>query len=259
MRLVALYVDDLIFSGNNDEMIEEFKSTMTREFEMINLGLLKFFLGLEVKQGETSIFISQEKYAKEILKKYKLENCNPLSTPMEPGAKLSKYNEGKRVDANRYRSLVGSLRYLTYTRPDLSLSVGIISRFMEEPIYLHWKALKQVLRYIQGTVSLGLFYSKTEDYKLVGYSDNDWCGDIGNRKSTSGYVFFMGNTTLTWLSKKQPIVTLSTCEAEYVAASWCVCHAIWLRNLLSKMELKQRGATIIQVDNKSAIELARTQ
>ena len=137
MILVALYVDDLIFSGNNNEMIEEFKSTMTREFEMTNLGLLKFFLGLEVKQGETCIFISQEKYAKEILKKYKMKNCNPVSTPMEPGAKLSKYDEGERVDANRYRSLVGSLCNLTCTRLDLSLSVGIISRFMEEPIYSH--------------------------------------------------------------------------------------------------------------------------
>ena len=124
---------------------------------------------------------------------------------------------------------------------------------MKEPIYSHWKALKRVLRYVQGTMSLGLFYSKTEDYKLVGYSDSDWYGDIDDRKSTSGYVFFMGNTAFTWLSKKQPIVTLSTCEAEYVAASWCVCRAIWLRNLLSKEELKQRGATIIQVDNKSEI------
>ena len=137
MILVALYVNDLIFSGNNDEMIEEFKSIMTREFEMTDLDLLKFFLGLEVKQGETSIFISLEKYAKEILKKYKMKNCNPVSTPMEPGTKLSKYDEGERVDANRYRSLVGSLCYLTCTRPDLSLSVGIISRFMVEPIYSH--------------------------------------------------------------------------------------------------------------------------
>ena len=255
--LIAFYVDDLIFSDNNDEIIEEFKSMMTQEFEMADLGLLKFFLGFEVKQGETGIFISQETYAKEILKKYKMENCNPVSIPMELGAKLSKYDEGERVDANRYQSLVGSLRYLTCTRSYLSLSVGIISWFMKEQNYSHWKALNQVLWYIQGMVSLGLFYSKTEDYKLVGYSDSDWCGDIDDRKSTSGCVFFMGNTTFTWLSKKQPIVTLSTCEVEYVAASWYVCHAIWLRNLLSKMELKRQGATVIQVDNKSAIELAK--
>jgi hypothetical protein len=106
-------------------------------------------------------------------------------------------------------------------------------------------------------VSLGLSYSKAEDYKLFGYSDNDWCGDIDNQKSTLGYVFFMGNTTFTWLLKKQPIVTFSTCETEYVAASCCVCHAIWLRNLLSKMELKQLGATVILLDNKSVIKLAK--
>ena len=111
-----------------------------------------------------------------------MKNCNPVSIPVEPGAKLSKYDEGERVDTNRYRSLVGSLCYLTCTRPDLSLSVGIIRRLMEELIYAHWKALKQVPWYIQRMVSLGLFYSKTEDYKLVGYSDSDWCVDIDDRK-----------------------------------------------------------------------------
>ncbi|XP_050875617.1 secreted RxLR effector protein 161-like [Lathyrus oleraceus] len=151
-----------------------------------------------------------------------MEGCNPASTPMDPGTKLSKFDGGERVETGKYRSLVGSLRYLTCTRPDISLSVGIVSRFMEEPVYTHWKALKRILRYIQGTVSLGMFYSNSDKYKLVGYSDSDWCGDIDDRKSTSGYVFFMGNTAFTWLSKKQPIVTLSTCEAEYVAASWCV-------------------------------------
>ncbi|GMI94511.1 cysteine-rich RLK (RECEPTOR-like protein kinase) 8 [Hibiscus trionum] len=170
---------------------------MTREFEMTDLGLMKFFLGLEVRQVETCILVSQETYAKEILKKYKMANCNPVSTPMEPGAKLSKFDEGEHVDASRYQSLVGSLRYLTCTRPDLSLSVGIVSRFMEEPVHSHWKALKRILRYIQGTMSLGLFYSKAEDYKLVGYSDSDWCGDIDDRKSTSGYVFFMEDTAFT--------------------------------------------------------------
>ena len=118
MIFVALYVDDLIFLGNNDEMKEEFKGTMTREFEMTDLDLLKFFLGLEVK--ERRVFLYHRRHAKEILKKYKMENCNPVSIPMEPGAKLSKYDEGERVDGNRYRSLVESLRYLTCTRSYLS-------------------------------------------------------------------------------------------------------------------------------------------
>jgi hypothetical protein len=148
MLLVALYVDDLIFLGNNCQMIEEFKGTMTREFEMTDLGLMRFFLGLEVRQEETGIFISQETYAKEILKRFKMKDCNPVSTPMEPGSKLSKFDGGERVEASKFRSLVGSLRYLTCTRPDISLSVGIVSRFMEEPVYSHWKALKRILRYI---------------------------------------------------------------------------------------------------------------
>jgi len=141
MIFVALYVDDLIFMGNNNEIIEEFKGTMKREFEMTNLGLMNFFLGLEVIQKKTGI-VSQETYVKEILKMYKMENCNPVSIPMELGEKLSKFDGGERVNASRYKSLVGSLRYLTCTRLNLSLSVDIISRFMEELVYSHWKALK---------------------------------------------------------------------------------------------------------------------
>jgi len=128
---------------------------------------------------------------------------------------------------------------------------------MEESSYSHCKVLKRILRYIRGTISLGLYYTKSGNYQLVGYSDSDWCRDVDDRKNTFRYVFFMGHITFTWLSKKQSIVTLSTCEAEYVAASWCICHAVWLRNLLSKLEMKQEEGTIIRVDNKSAIELVK--
>lgn len=232
LLLVALYVDDLIFMGSNDKMVEDFKDAMMREFEMTDLGLMKYFLGLEIRQGKFGIFVSQEAYAKDILKKNKMEECKPVATPMELGMKLSRFEGGNQVNASNYRSLVGSLRYLTCTRPDIAYSVGIVSRYMEDPRHSHLKAIKRILRYIRGTESLGLLYSKANGFKLVGYSDSDWCGDVDDRKSTSGYVFYMGNTAFTWLSKKQPIVTLSTCEAEYVAASWCVCHTIWLRNLL---------------------------
>ena len=257
LLLVALYVDDLFFMGNNEEMIKEFKKEMTQEFEMTDLGLMRFFLGIEVKQEKSGIFISQEAYANAILKRFRMEHCNPVATPMELGTKLSKFEEGRSVEANLYQSLVGSLRYLTCTRPDIAYSVGVISRFMEDPKQTHWKAIKRILRYIQGTKTLGLFYSRTEDYKLQGYSDSDWCGDVDERKSTSGYLFFMGDTAFTWYSKKQPIVALSTCEAEYVAASYCVCHAIWLRRLLSELRIPQQRSTEVCIDNKSAIELAK--
>lgn len=257
LLFVALYVDDLIFIGNNKEMIKDFKKSMTREFEMTGLGLMKYFLGLEVRQGRSGIIVSQEAYAKDILKKNKMEECNPVATPMELGTKLSKFEGGDRVDVKKYQSLVGSLRYLTCTRPDIAYSVGIVIRFMKEPKYSHLKAIKRIFQYIRGTESLGLIYSETNEYKLVGYSDSNWCGDVDDRKSTLGYVFYMGDTSFTWLSKKQPIVTLSTCEAEYVVASWCVCHKIWLRNLLYKLKLQQYEATKIRVDNKSTIELAK--
>ncbi|KAM1182925.1 hypothetical protein ACFX19_001361 [Malus domestica] len=128
---------------------------------------------------------------------------------------------------------------------------------MENPTTTHLKTAKRILRYLKGTVNFGLFYSSSSNYKLVGYSDSDWAGDSDDRKSTTGFVFFMGDTAFTWMSKKQPIVTLSTCEAEYVVATSCVCHAIWLRNLLKELSIPQEELTEIYVDNKSAIALAK--
>jgi hypothetical protein len=210
-----------------------------------------------VKQEDQGILITQEGYAKELLKKFKMDDANPISTPMECGIKLSKHDEGEIVDPSLFKSLVGSLRYLTCTRPDILYAVGVVSRYMENPTTTHLKAAKRILRYIKGTTNLGLYYSVSDDYKLVGYSDSDWGGDVDDRKSTSGFVFYIGNTAFTWMSKKQPIVTLSTCEAEYVAATSCVCHAIWLRNMLKELNMPQKEPTKIFVDNKSAIALAK--
>ncbi|KAL5861181.1 hypothetical protein ACOSQ4_002477 [Xanthoceras sorbifolium] len=186
-----------------------------------------------------------------------MDDCKPINTPVECGIKLSKHDEGESIDPTFFKSLVGSLRYLTCTRPDILYAVGLVSRYMENPTTTHFKVAKRILRYIKGTIDFGLFYSVSNDYKLVGYSDSDWGGDIDDRKSTSGFVFFMGNTAFTWMSKKQPIVTLSTCEAEYVAATSSVCHVIWLRNLLKELGLPQEEPTEICVDNKSAIALAK--
>ncbi|KAH9670907.1 hypothetical protein KPL70_017154 [Citrus sinensis] len=161
------------------------------------------------------------------------------------------------IDPTFFKSLVGSLRYLTCTRPDNLYAVGLMSRYMENPKTTHFKATKRILRYIKGTTNFSLLYSFSNDYKPVGYSDSDWGGDIDDWKSTTGFVLFMGDTAFTWISKKQPIVTLSTCEAEYVAATSSVCHAIWLRNLLKELGLPQEEPTEICVDNKSAIALSK--
>ncbi|KAE8676644.1 hypothetical protein F3Y22_tig00111582pilonHSYRG00249 [Hibiscus syriacus] len=242
---------------NNPSMFNEFKDVMMKEFEMTDMGLMAYYLGIEVKQQNDGIFISQKSYAKEILKKFKMENCKPISTPAEYGIKMTKHEEGESVDPTFFKSLVGSIRYLTCTRPDILHAVGLVSRYMESPTTTHFKAAKRILRYLKGTIDFGLFYSVSNYYKLVGYSDSDWGGDIDNRRSTTGFVFFMGDIAFTWMSKKQPIVTLSTCEAEYVVATSCVCQAIWLRNLLKEIGLIQEEPTKVCVDNKSAIALSK--
>ncbi|KAG6409034.1 hypothetical protein SASPL_132064 [Salvia splendens] len=161
------------------------------------------------------------------------------------GSSYLRTTKEKRWIRHYYKSLVGSLRYLTCTMPDILYATGLVSRYMENPTTSHFKAAKRILRYLRGTIDYGLFYSQSNDYKLVGYSDSDWAGDNDDRKSTSGYVFYMGDTAFTWMSKKQPIVTLSTCEAEYVAATFSVCHAIWLMSLLSELGWPQKKPTTI--------------
>nr|GEY09874.1 retrovirus-related Pol polyprotein from transposon TNT 1-94 [Tanacetum cinerariifolium] len=243
--------------GNSQSMIDELKKSMTREFEMTDIGLMSYYLGIEVKQTNEGIFICQERYAKEILKRFGMEKCNPVGTPIEHKVKPSKHDGGKAVDSTLFKSLVGSLRYLTCTRPDILFVVRLISRFMEEPTTKHLKIAKRILRYIKGTVDYGMFYSTSEDFKLVGYSDSDWAGSKDDGRRTSGFLFFLGNNGFTWSSKKQPIVTLSSSEAEYIATTSCVCHAIWLRSMLKELHMEQEDATEIYVDNKSAIDLAK--
>lgn len=253
---VCLYVDDLIFTGNNPSMFEAFKQTMVQEFEMIDIGLMAHFLGIEVMQKEDGIFIFQTKYAKDILKRFGMETCNTVTTPVESGVELKKSEVGG-VDPTYFKSLVLSLRYLTCTRPDILYGVGLINRYMETPNQSHLNAAKRILRYVKGTISDGLFCTATEDFRLVGYSDSDWGRDLAERKSTTGFAFFIGGTTFTWSSKKQAIVTLSTCEAEYVAANSVVYHAIWLRNMLEHLGFPQEIPTEIYIDNRSAIALAK--
>ncbi|XP_050897081.1 secreted RxLR effector protein 161-like [Lathyrus oleraceus] len=186
-----------------------------------------------------------------------MDDANPVGTPMECGSKLSKHENGEIVDPTLYKSLVGSLRYLTSTRPNILYVVGVVSRYMEAPTTTHFKTAKRILRYIKGTTNFGLHYYSSNSYEIIGYSDSDLSGDLDDRKSTTGFVFFMGDIAFTWMSKKQPIVTLSTCEAEYVAATPCVYHAVWLRNLLKELKMSREDPVEICVDNKSTLALAK--
>jgi len=158
----------LLYTGNSSEMFKELKQSMFREFEMTNNGLMSYFLGIEVKQQHDGIFISQKKYMKEILEKFKMESCNSVSTPIETSIKLSKEGDDRVIEPTLYKSLVGSLRYLTITRPDIVYGVGLVSRYMEKPMQTHWLTAKRILRYIKGTMNLGLLYAYGDEAKLVG-------------------------------------------------------------------------------------------
>jgi hypothetical protein len=214
-RLVlGVYVDDLVITGSNRQEIMKFKDEM-KLFKMSDLGLLHYYLGIEVKQQQVGFALNQCSYAKKILEKAGMWGCNPCKTPMEPKMKLSKENASPLVDATFYRSLVGSLRYLINTRPDLAFSIGYVSRFMQEPHADHLAVVKHILRYIAGTYDWGLFYEKGkgEDPRLAGYSDSEWRGDVDGRKSTTELIFFLNNSVVCWQSMKQRIVAMSSCEA----------------------------------------------
>src|ERR1700733_10096268 len=255
--IVVLHVDDVIFTGNDDQLIKNFKSVMKEEFEMTDMGFLRYFLGIEVDQNEKGIFISQARYANEVLGRFNMQECKAAITPTVMGLKLSKEDSSKDFDPSLYKSIVGSLMYLTATRPDIMYAVSLISRFMERPKEAHWQAAKRILRYVKGTKRFGILYNVSEHSDLVGYTDSDWAGSVDDRKSTSGYVFHMGSGAISWASKKQSIVALSTAEAEYVAATAAACQSVWMRRMLRSLGQEQAKATVIFCDNSSAIALSK--
>ncbi|GAA0157678.1 transmembrane signal receptor [Lithospermum erythrorhizon] len=175
-------------------MFEDFKEVMTKEFEMTNIGEMSYFLGVEVKQAEDGIFMSQRKYAEQILSKFRMKDCKPVSTPAKTCMKLRVNSNKEFVNPTLFKSLLGSLRYLTFMGPDIIYALGLVSRYIETPKQDYFITAKRILRYIKGTLNDGLFYTHSKNAKLVGYSDNNYGGDIDDGKSTSGYAFHIGST-----------------------------------------------------------------
>ncbi|KAF3667798.1 putative ribonuclease H protein-like, partial [Capsicum annuum] len=209
--VVSIYVDDVLVTGSNTKNIEDFKQEMMQAFEMTDLGLMSYFLGMEIKQGQNEVFIYQKKYAKEILKKFHMEDCKEMSTPMNQKEKLSKNDGAEKVEETYFRGLVGCLMYLTATRPDILYVVSILSRFMHYASELHLKATRRLIRYIKGTINYGVKFQKNPNLKLLGYSDSDWAGSVDDMKSTSRYCFslapeyFLGaqRSRILWLNPLQ--------------------------------------------------------
>jgi hypothetical protein len=238
-------------------MFAEFKNSMLREFDMTDLRRMRFFLGIEVLQRSDGIYICQRKYALEVLKRFRIENINSVHNLIVQGCKLSEDENGVHVDETLFNQMVGCLMYLTATRPYLMFAVSLISRYMAKPTELHLMAAKRVLRYLKGTIGLGVLYKKGGCEGLVAYADSNYAGDIEDKKSTSGYAFMLGSGAVAWSSRKQPIVTLSTTEAEFVAAAVCASQAIWMKRIIEKLSLEDSKCTIIFCDNSSTIKLSK--
>ncbi|XP_013665384.1 secreted RxLR effector protein 161-like [Brassica napus] len=186
---------------------------------MSDLRLLTYYLGIEVCQEKGRITLSQERYAKKILCETGMGECNSVQTPMEFGLKLSRAEKEESIDAKDYRRKIGCLRYLLHTRPDLAFSVGLLSRYMHDPKHSHGAAMKQVLRYLKGTTKLGLVYKKGSMTEIRGYSDSSHNIDDDDGRSTTGHIFYLNDCPITWCSQKQETVALSSCEAEFMAAT----------------------------------------
>ncbi|KAI3500109.1 hypothetical protein L1887_35925 [Cichorium endivia] len=256
LAVVLVYVDDLIITGDDEKEIRLTRENLSVRFQMKELGELKHFLGLEVDRTTEGLFLCQQKYTRDILQKFGMLECKSVSTPIEPNAKICAH-EGKELeDGTTYRQLVGSLIYLTLTRPDISYAVGVMSRYMQSPKKPHLDAARRILRYIKGTIDYGLLYKRGEDCKLVGYCDADYAGDHDTRRSTTGYVFKLGSGTISWCSKRQPTVSLSTTEAEYKAAAVAAQESTWLVLLMEDLHQKVDYAVPLYCDNQSAICLA---
>ncbi|GKB72384.1 retrovirus-related pol polyprotein from transposon TNT 1-94 [Tanacetum coccineum] len=252
--LVQIYVDDIIFASTTPELCDEFSKIMCSKFKMSMMGKISFFLGLQIFQNPRGIFINQSKYALESLKKYGMESSDPVDTPMVEKSKLDEDPQGKAVDPTHYRGMVGTLMYLTASRPDLTFAVCMCARYQAKPTEKHLHAIKRIFKYLRGTVNRGLWYPKDSSIALTAYADADHAGCQDTRRSTSGSMQFLGDRLVSWSSKRQKSAAISSTEAEYIALSGCCAQVLWMRSQLTDYGL---GFNKIPMycDNKSAIAL----
>ncbi|XP_071729182.1 uncharacterized mitochondrial protein AtMg00810-like [Rutidosis leptorrhynchoides] len=255
IMLIQIYVDDIILGSTNQKHCDRFAALMSKHFKMRMMGTLQFFLGLQVRQLPSGIFINQSKYILDILKKFELESRQSIGIPMETHTKLNADLNGKSVNSTKYHSMIGSLMYLTSSRPDIMFATYLCTRYQSNPKESHYQAVKCIFRYLKGTVNLGLWYPKDTWFELVAYSDADHGGCKLDRKSTSRSVQLLRNRLVSWSSKKQLCVSLSTAEAEYVAAVSCCSQVLWMKTQLTDYGFNFDKIPIY-CDSKSAISIS---
>ena len=259
--IIAVYVDDILIAAVTDEKISEVKAAIAERFDVKDMGELSYFLGIKVVQDPTAstIWIGQPNYIESLISDFDMTNAKCCNTPINVGEKLSKATEESiRADPEKYQSAVGRLLYLsTTTRPDIAFAVSSVAKYTSDPTVQHWKAVKHIIRYLIGTVGYGLMFRKKETAETEGYSDADWAGDIDDRKSTSGYLFKLSGASISWRSRKQSCVALSTAEAEYISLATAGQEAIWLSRLITELKRGTEKPVTLYEDNQAAICLSK--
>ena len=251
-------MDDLILLAETSEEMQQMKKSLSDIFRMKDMGELHYCLGVNIHIDDNGIVLCQRQSLLRLLEKYGLSDANTVSTPLDCNSKLVKDDDSSKLaDPSKYQSMAGSLLHAARaTRPDIAHAVGTVSKFNSAPTEVHMKAVKRIFRYLKGTIDLSLRYNATGE-KLYGYSDADWASDADDRHSTSGNVFLMAGGAISWLSQKQTTVALSTAEAEYMALGSAAQEAIWLRHLLSDLQVNTDDPTEIFEDNQGAIAMAK--
>jgi hypothetical protein len=253
--ICQIYVDDIIFGSTNKSSCEEFSRIMIEKFEMSMMGELKYFLGFQIKQHQEGTFFCQTKYIQDILRKFGMKNVKPIKTPMGTNGHLDLDTGGISIDQKVYRSMIEYLLYLCASRLDIMLSVCMCARFQANPNEVHLRVMNRIIRYLVYTPKFGLWYPRGSTFDLIGYSDDDYAGCKIDRKSTSGTCQFLGRSLVSWASKKQNSITLSTVEAEYIAAGHCCAQLLWMRQTLRDYGYKLSKVPLL-CDNESAIRMA---
>jgi transposase InsO family protein len=254
ITVLVVYVDDIIITGNDDGEMKCLKETLAKTFEVKDLGYLHYFLGIEVAYSAQGIYLSQRKYILDLLTETGMLDCKPAATPIEQNHRIVA-DLGDPVDKSKYQRLVGRLIYLSHTRPDISYAVSIVSRYMHDPRSSHMDAVNRILRYLKYCPGKGIIFSNNKHMRIEGYTDADWAGCLDDRRSTSGYCIFFGGNLVSWRSKKQSVVARSTAEAELRSMASGLCELMWLKILLTELQLHDGSPLQLYCDNQATINV----
>ncbi|XP_022853510.1 uncharacterized protein LOC111374981 [Olea europaea var. sylvestris] len=252
--ILIVYVDDIILTGDNIGEMERLKKCLATEFEVKDLGQMRYFLGMEIARSKKGISVSQRKYILDLLAETGMLGCKPSDTPIEAGKVIK--DTGKPVEMDKYQRLVGKLIYLSHTRPDIAFAVSVVSQHMQAPKEIRLEAVYKILRYLKGTSGRGLFFGKNKSKGVEIFTYADWAGSTEDRRSTTGYCTFVWGNTTTWRSKKQNVVARSSAEAEFRAVAQGICEGLWIKKLLGELKVEVELPIKLYCDNKAAINIS---